>query len=130
MKVTLRDIDATIDINDDDALVSAIEAIVAKDLKRIPPNVHSRALKGILQNLRYWFIKNGALLAGAHASGAEGITLGAALESHNFIAGVLSEAPLNFETSILADDYEPEANDQEEGADAPAIIMPEPPDEL
>jgi hypothetical protein len=97
MKVTLKDIEATIDINDDDQLIAAVEAIVAKDLRRISPNNHTKALKGLLQNLRYWFIKNGALIVGAHAGGYEGVGLQSAIDSHNFIAALLSEAPLTLD---------------------------------
>lgn len=94
MKVQIRGIEAEIDINDDDALFAACDALAAASVKRIEPNNHTKALKQLIQGLHYWTLKNGAQIAGAYMGGYDGIGMESSLSSHNFVCSLIGEPPL------------------------------------
>lgn len=139
MNITIRGIDAEIDINDDDSILAACDALSAASLKRINPNDHTKALRRLMQGLHYWTVKNGAMLYAAAVTGAPGIGMNGAQQSHNFIAALLGEPPIslpNPEEEEEAgpnehlegdEDAEPATILDEEGR---PIVLPETKDEL
>lgn len=132
MKVTIRGIEEEIDINDDDSLLSACDALASASVKRIEPNNHTKALKQMLQGLHYWHVKNGALLFGAAITGSEGIGMNGALSSHNFIGKLLGEPPLQLPELDEAGPNESLEGDESEIVDenGSPIVLPDAGDEL
>lgn len=108
MNVILNGVE--MDINNDEALLAACGDLAAQDVKQIPTNYHTRALTTILQQVRYWGVKNGGMLVLASLSGKEGIGMQASLDAHNFMASVIGEPPLRLP-------HPPAANDEIEGED-------------
>lgn len=132
MKVQIRGIEAEIDINDDDALLAACDALASSSVKRIEPNNHTKALKQLLQGLHYWHLKNGAVIAAAYVGGFDGVGMSGALSSHNFICSLIGEAPL-----VLPEEEPAAPNEHLEGeeseivsADGQPIVLPDRGDEL
>jgi hypothetical protein len=126
--VKIRIAESEIDINDDEQIMAACEALAAADVKRIPTNYHTRALTAFIQNLRYWYAKNGAQLVAATAGGYSGVGIVNARQAHDFIGAMLGEPRLNLEA------YEPQAEEPEAGpndvVEGDEVPGPATPDEL
>lgn len=118
MKVMFEGREEPVDLNDDAALLEACQELAKADIKRVPLHETRKTLHEVLTALHIWHIKNGAQIVLANAIGFQGVGMQACLESHNFVGTtLLRKPPLEVESPIVTDDYEPGANDQLEGED-------------